>query len=209
MKTVHVVDPIEAPDESSSPQDLPPIEMPPRFLEWGFEEARSRRDSYKLLVSYSLASDAQKHSVFPKRHNDNNVLSADNFVGEPCYELWIDGELTGLCHAGISGALSGKMVILVAKLEAIYLKARMRRKGLLTPFLAITGHAMSQELLSHIMASAGAGADAFEVVVEADLYSFGGQTAVSILGEFISENLDRAKRCTGLDISTSVENNNW
>lgn len=189
--------------------DIEILDMPPRYLEWWFHESFNNVPDYKLVISYGIATDVQKRATFPKRRVKADILSPTVFNGKKCYELWIDGALVGLCNVSRGGCTSEDGLSLSAKLEAIYLNSRFRKKGLLTPFLEIVGQAVSQELMTYIMREAQAGRSEYEVTVEADLHSLGGQAAVRILGEQIVLSLERAVDCTDLLIKVTVIDNYW
>lgn len=193
-------------------EDCPDIEMldlPPRYLDWGKHWPLTLTDEYRIVVSYGMATEDQKRAIFPKRRAKTDVLTHKVFDGQKCYELWVDGDLVGLCDVSVSGWNRAGSLTLIANLDAVYLKGRFRKKGLLRPFLEVVGWAVNQELMTYVMRAAQAGTTAFEVTVEADLYSLGGQAAVRILGDQMLVGLENAADCAGLPIEVQIIDDAW
>lgn len=198
--------------EDHSEEDYPDIDildMPPRYLDWGTHDPFDLGNGKQLLVSYGIATTEQKVAIFPKRRPATEVLSFSSFGDEKCYELWMKGCLIGLCDVLLFGWLADDAVVLYVKLNAIYLKSRFRKKGLVTPFLEVIGHSVCQELVTYIMRETQAGRSTADVTVEADLDSEGGQASIVILGEQITRGLERASDCTGFGLKLTVIDDAW
>ncbi|MEX6780224.1 hypothetical protein [Pseudomonas aeruginosa] len=189
--------------------DINILDMPPRYLDWGGADPFDLGNSKRMLMSFGIATSEQKDAIFPRRRPATEALSRDAFGEDKCYELWIDSGLIGLCAVSVFGWLAGDVVTLNVKLDAIYLKSKFRKKGLLRPFLEVVGFTVCQELVTYIMREVQAGRSSAEVTVEADLESEGGQASVVILGQEIDISLERASDCTGIPLKLSVIDNAW
>lgn len=203
---------VEEAVEDTIEEDYPDInilDMPPRYLDWGGYDPFELGNGKRILISYGIAASEQKDAIFPKRRPATEALSRASFGEGKCYELWVDSGLIGLCAVSVFGWLADDVVTLNVKLDAIYLKPRFRKKGLLRPFLEVVGFTVCQELVTYIMREVQAGRSSAEVTVEADLESEGGQASVVILGQQIDISLERASDCTGIPLKLSVIDNAW
>ncbi|MGF6282280.1 hypothetical protein ABH908_000236 [Pseudomonas frederiksbergensis] len=189
--------------------EIADIDQPPRYLNWGIHESLLLTGEYRILISYGIATEDQKRAMFPKRSAKSGGLSPGNFSDVRCYELWNDFDLVGLCDVSVSGFHLESSVHLHAKLESVYLKPKFRKKGLLRPFIEVSGQAISQELMTSMLREFQKGKTGFHVTVEADLESNGGQAAVRILGSQIEDDLERAASCTGLPIELDIIDDAW
>lgn len=189
--------------------EIADIDQAARYLNWGIHESLLLTGEYRLLISYGIATVDQKRAMFPKRPPKSGGLSAESFRDVRCYELWVDFDLVGLCKISVNGYLLESSVHLHAKLDSVYLKPKFRKKGLLRPFIEVTGQAISQELMTYMLRGFQKGMTGFDVTVEADLETNGGQAAVRILGSQIENDLDRAAACTGLPIKLDIIDDAW
>lgn len=206
-----LADPVEAIEDDIEEEcpDINILDMPPRYLDWGAHDPFYLGNGKRLLMSYGIATTEQKVAIFPKRRPATEALTFSSFGDGKCYELWTKECLIGLCDVLVFGWLVGDRVMLNVKLEAIYLKSRFRKKGLVTPFLEVVGHSVCQELVTYIIREAQAGRSPAEVTVEADLESEGGHASIVFLGEQIAMGLERASDCTGFSIKLSVIDDAW
>lgn len=199
---------IEVDIEEENP-DIDILDMPSRYLDWATHDPFQQGNGRQLLMSYGIATTEQKVEIFPKHRPATEVLSFSSFGDGKCYELWIKSCLIGLCDVSVLGWLADDVVVLNVELNAIYLKSKFRKKGLLTPFLEVVGHSVCQELVTYIIRGTQAGRSSAEVTVEADLDSEGGQASIVILGEQIAMGLERASDCMGFPLKLTVVDDAW
>lgn len=191
-------------DFDDEDDEIAMIQMPARYLAfWVLDNKR------KLQVSYGVTSEAQRRAIFPKRQPRTEPLSFRNFEGGSFYEFWLNGQLVGLCDVLIRAYHIRDRLQQDVNLEGIYLKPKNRKRGLLREFLDVVSEDVAQIVMSHVMREASAGKTAFEVSVEADLYSEGGQAAIRCFGGQIEYLVNRAAYVTGLVIDVDVIDNAW
>lgn len=79
------------------------VEREPSFLNSDENFRGSTLKTPMYSITYRLATHEQIISIFPKKQPKDDLLRPSNFLGEPCYELWVCGKLVGLAVISIDG----------------------------------------------------------------------------------------------------------
>lgn len=141
----------------------------------------------------------------------NDPIGFSDFRGSECYELWLKGELIGLCDIWVSGlgSTDGGSATLTGKLESVYVSRRYRGRGFTRYFLETVGHHVFQRVVTGIVSTARKGCNEVSFSFDADIYSYGGQAATVILGETICDSLDFAKPSLGVTVTAEFDADGW
>ena len=135
---------VEGIDEVELERELTFSESGPRFLCAESHFQYGARDVIPFKATYHYATDEQIKGLFPKRQAKDDLLRPSNFLGNPCYELWIGGKLAGAATLSLSGMEFEEAIYTTIQLEAVYIARKYRGKG----FCALPDEGNGQGCLS-------------------------------------------------------------
>ncbi|WP_455233092.1 hypothetical protein [Geopseudomonas aromaticivorans] len=172
---------------------------------------RARSREIPVMISFGLADEKQKAAVVPRQTGSPWNGFGRNFRNHPCYELWTDGKLTGLASMSVTATTFDEDFDLriTAELDAIFLRTRLRGLGLCRAFCEAIADSLYRQILNFLITCPAEMRRTIDITVSAELYSEGGEAAITIICDDLCPRLEEIGDILGTPVDVEAITDAW
>lgn len=136
-------------------------------------------EPWHAVYAFGTAGEQAKHAALSKLEKGGDVLPPAFFLNQDCHELWVGGELIGLCNIITEAKTEGDTTIIVADLKAIFLLSEFRGHGVSSVFIDSIWKDLAAAITSTAAEAAKAGVERLTLMLLADYQTEEGEGVFS------------------------------
>lgn len=166
---------------------------------------QTRKKSCFAQYRYGSASENEKVAVLDEFHRAGDCLDRRYFMDHDLHELWLDGQLIGLCNLHVGASVLKSGVEIDTSLQAIFLLKKFRGNGLSTALIDCILDDLAAGYTATIAEAISAQAVEIIFVLHADIESEEGEWVFRHLKNFVEYYIEKAKAAFQIKIRLQIE----
>jgi hypothetical protein len=136
-------------------------------------------DPWHALYAYGTAGEEAKRVALRKLELGGDTLHPACFLNQDCHELWVGGELIGLCSINTEAKTEGDTADIVIGLKSIFLLGDFRGHGVSSVFIDCIWKDLAAAITSTAAEATEAGVERLILLLIADFQTEEGEGVFS------------------------------